>query len=329
METLIVKDLDSAVEALIALYSTDVDYEIEFSDSINVALKFNGEQWDGTIDYKMAQFIVDLQKRIFENYKILTNKRNVRFSDSFIIDNCLKIKVEIKEGCTEFLALLKEGFSKMESKHIAIVLCVGIISFFSANIASDFISMKKKEIEARIQEIEVTAEKEKVKAAIDSSFKFGTEVQNNFVELVRVMKSNDTLEINGKLLSNNEVKNIYRHIPKEPIEKEIAQGYKVDGDYIITEIDRERNTCKVIIGERKRRMTLEFLSDEDLSALYIELSKDKLKTPLSPISLQINVELLDGEYQTGAIVGIGKKREQAISYAEAFMDSVGETTEEE
>lgn len=76
-------------------------------------------------------------------------------------------------------------------------------------------------------------------------------------------------------------------------------------------------------------MTLEFLSDKDLSALYIELSKDKLKTPLSPISLQINVELLDGEYQTGAIVGIGKKREQAISYAEAFMDSVGETTEEE
>lgn len=98
MKTLVVKDLDSAVEALIALYSTDVDYEIEFSDSINVALKFNGEQWDGTIDYKMAQFIVDLQKRIFENYTNLTNKRNARFSDSFINDNCLKIKVEIKEG---------------------------------------------------------------------------------------------------------------------------------------------------------------------------------------------------------------------------------------
>lgn len=328
METLVVKDLDSAVEALISLYSTDIDYHIEYSDSINVALKFQGEQWDGTIDYKLAQFVVDLQKRIFENYKLLTDKKAARFSDSFIVDNKLKIKVEVKEGCTEILALLKEGLSKMESKHVAIVFCIGIISFFSANVASDYFSMKKKEIDARVQQIEETEKKETVKNAIESSFKFGTEVQNNFVQLLSVMDSNDTLEVNGKKLTNAEAKNIYKYKQKSPIEKEIAQGYKVDGDYVITEIDRERNTCKVVIGERKRKMTLEFLSNESLSALYLELSKDKQKT-LTPISLQINIELLDGEYQTGAIVGIGKKRENSISYAEAFMDSVGENVTEE
>lgn len=51
MDTLVVKDFDTAIDALIKKFHDPSFEDISFSDELNIKIKMEGGQWDGKLDY--------------------------------------------------------------------------------------------------------------------------------------------------------------------------------------------------------------------------------------------------------------------------------------
>ena len=64
-----------------------------------IEIKLKGRDWDGNVNYRIAAFIVDLQKLIFRAFND-ANKTNGEFNFQNIESNNLEIKVEVKKGCS-------------------------------------------------------------------------------------------------------------------------------------------------------------------------------------------------------------------------------------
>lgn len=69
MDTLVVRDFDTAIDAYIASWTTGFRWEsVNFSQETYLNIKLEGVQWDGSLDYKAAEFVIRLQKALLAAY---------------------------------------------------------------------------------------------------------------------------------------------------------------------------------------------------------------------------------------------------------------------
>lgn len=328
-----VNDFKSALSAAAGVCSGQIDFsDIEFSNDLDLKIKLIGENYDGTIDYNVAKFIIALQKDFYYAYCSANNIKNKKFSEKALLENNLKVQFKIEKGSLDITALLSSLGVNMTSSDTVLVLIAAVSVWGIKNIVSDIrgslkdrMELKKYEMDKKLEEMRLKEEKNSTQAILTSSYDLIKSILGNMAaNIIAPMNKKDVININGSEFTSEEAKRIFNTRMIEKEEKEDVEIYQVDGDYIITEIDRENYTCRVLMGDKKRKVSLKFLPVYDFEKLYSELSKDKPNKPLSATSLRINIELANGEYKNGAIIGLGSKRKEAVSYAEAFMKSVAE-----
>jgi hypothetical protein len=113
-----------------SLFEKEQFRDFEISDSLNYTVKIFGNSWDGTIDCRIAKYILEVQKQIDNLYDELGIEIDK--------DQRVLVKFTINEGCTEAVVeiakTLREIFTNMESSHklyLATVLSLSIVGAFT------------------------------------------------------------------------------------------------------------------------------------------------------------------------------------------------------
>lgn len=147
-----IEDINTLMDAILAdIYAGGKGIKIEYPKHIDIRIKLKGEQWKGKINYQVANFIIELQKRIIKIYNNMYDA-NINFVSLHSMEN-LVITISVDKGCTELLVHIKDFLSSiknMESKHILYaVLAIAIVYGANAsyNTYAKIISEKTKTIE--------------------------------------------------------------------------------------------------------------------------------------------------------------------------------------
>lgn len=344
METLVVKDLDSAVDMLIAYYSSDFEYsKIKFSNELNLKIKLQGSQWDGKIDYNIAEFVIKLQKEFLKIYN-QQNGTNYRYLTSSIEDNNLKIKVTIEKGSTNLNIDLAGVLANMAPDQVlscaliiastyGVIRIAGIIKEYlqSKKAIEKDIVMKQLENDKEIQLEKIRQqENESTRNILGSQIEKLYEVTKNSMSLlnnlVRPMEKEDSITINDNLnFKAPSAKKIFRKTPLNLDDEDEAKRFFVDDDYLVYHIDRQHDDCTIMLGNKKRKISLSFLTPPKRTLFYSECSKKEEDTALTAIKLQITVLLKGGVFKGGFIQDVQEnKRENAMRYEDAVIKSINE-----
>ena len=117
MDTLVVKDFDTAIDALIKKFHDPSFEDISFSDELNIKIKMEGGQWDGKLDYRVAEFIVKLQKSLLAIYNEYFGQK-IRYNTAGMNKAELRVTVTVEKGCTLFQINLGDWAKYMQSEYL-------------------------------------------------------------------------------------------------------------------------------------------------------------------------------------------------------------------
>ncbi|MCR4554157.1 MAG: hypothetical protein K5752_04480 [Succinivibrionaceae bacterium] len=279
-----------------------------------IEIKLKGRDWDGNVNYRIAAFIVDLQKLIFRAFND-ANKTNGKFNFQNIESNNLEIKVEVKKGCSilgfDLNDILKVA-DKMESSHIAICIIVVIIAFVIKNAITSYFDKEKVKLSNQ-KEIELHKQMKDVAVnTVNAMLRFG-----------KNLNSNDEIEVNGNKYTKKEFLEKYEtNASLEDIELDEYQTFHIDGKYIFDSICIEKKTAKIKLSSKSYSANIENLTEEQIVSLLEQQTASLNKNILSEQDFQLTVKLLAGAVKKLIVDDIGLKRHDSVSFEEAKIQSI-------
>ncbi len=316
MEKIIVKDFETALDALILTSQKDFNFDnVEFENNAQLSIKIEGDQWDGAIDYKIAELILKLQKDYVNAYNIITSS-NHRFDAKFLEENNIKIVYTVEKGCSKIVANIldavlpeaaKEAVKKMTGKQITFTLCFALASYGGTAVANKYLdnSRQAHTEDTTIQIIEQTA------LAIQKS-------NSAMHYLATQMDSKDFVTRNEEQkLSAKEALEKYMPI-EEPQTEGTKYLFNIDNLYKIETIHLNNSTVKIRFGRKLVVFSLGNLNNQQREDFYKACATADSKKGNTPINLQVTATFQNGSIIDGFIVGIGTKRQDAISYEDAI-----------
>lgn len=349
MDTLVVRDFDTAIDAYIASWEKDFSWEsIEFSEQTIFSIKLVGKQWDGRLDYKVAEFVIRLQKALIAAYGEYSEHK-VKYNTSVMDKTGLRVTVSIEPGCSCIKAFFKDMWANMESKDkkwaiisIAAILAVPAgIGFWhycdtqaqtakiSAEIAFEkFKEEKRAEIELKAQErLQDESIRKDAMHAIDRAFDLAEQTAAPVAYLASKMQKEDKIAIDDIKVSASTAKSLFKNV--KPVE-EVAEErrYFIDGDYVVSLIDREKDRVTITFADKKRTFSLVWLEEAALEDFYHRCARRKSEEALPPIPLQLTATFQGGVFKEGFVQGIGKPREGSMSFQTATLDSASKQEDE-
>ena len=329
MNTLIVKDFDTALDALREKYILNNDIDIKFSNDINIQIKLEGAQWDGKFDYKIAEFAIRLQKYVLALYNNACGT-NIRYGSN-LMNTSIRITVTVQSGCSLVNIDLGEWASNMLSADLkdALIVIAGIagVCWLINKGINCLLDYKKAKLESE-EKIRLKLEENNqntnnnnniTKLAI-KSLELAEKTQSHMSYLSSKLKNDEQMTVNNTTFSPEEARKIF-NCPHEIEDTEIENQYFIDGEYAITTIYIERNEARISFQDKKRLFSTFYLDKETLEILFkCCATYQEDKKPL-PIPLQLTATFVGGVFKHGFIVGVGAKREGAMTYAEASLAS--------
>lgn len=336
MEKIIIKDFDSAVEAYISTWLDDFSWDkLELSEEANIVVKLKGDQWDGALDYKVAEFVVRLQKSIVQIYNKCDNDK-IKYNTRPMDEAGLRVKVVVQEGCTLFNIDLKGWWDNMESGH----KCASLIVLFL--LASGF-GWKYLEVDALKSKID--AEHKVELAKIEAQKELGKKIEERLLEestrksaqesldkalsiieknsghmafLASKMNSGDVMEVNGINIPAGSAKRVFNMSNQEQEDISIETSFLLDGSYVVSKILREKNEIIIRFSDKERVFSIEGLVDRQRQRLYSQCAKNPVN---EPIPLRLKAFFKGGVFQSGVVEGIGVARKNAKTFEEASLAS--------
>ena len=232
MSKIIVADFDSAIDACIASYVAGFTWEcVEFSEEVGLAVKLNGKQWDGVFDYKIAEFVVRLQKALVAAYNE-QNEPKVKYNTRNMEETGLRVVVSVEPGCSWVKALFKGMWDNMDSKDkktiiiavaavLAVPACVAYwhkcdtdaeIARISAESAMERTREEKRaEIELKAQErLQDEAARREAMHAIDRALGIAEQAVAPVAFLASKLNSKDTMTMDSVRLEAGTAKKMFR-----------------------------------------------------------------------------------------------------------------------
>lgn len=312
-----IEDINTLMDAILAdINSGKKGIKIEYSKHIDIRIKLKGEQWEGKINYQVANFIIELQKRIIKIYNNMYDA-NINFVSLHSMKN-LAITISVDKGCTELLVHINDFLSSiknMESKHILYAI-LGIALIYGGN---TFYSTYTEAILEKTKTIE--EEKTKREFIKITNFIVQGALHNPELEyLAKEMHQEDELLIGEKSFSKQEALTMFN--PKNNLLPEVLPStYYVDGKYAITIVYFKENSIKIALGGKNFRASTSALSNEDKDKLHETYKIADQNQTIPYMDLQVAVEVLDGSICAAKIVGIGPKRASAITLQAALKKS--------
>lgn len=335
MNTLVIKDFDTAIDAYIAAWAKDFDVQsLEFSPEANISIKLEGEQWDGRIDYKMAEFVIRLQRALLNIYNEQAEQK-IRYNTRPLDKDGLRITITVEKGCSLLNVDLKGWWDGMESKDkrftiiaTALILTVGAALVFwhgqktSAATALEITRIEaQKEIELKIQErLQDEADRKEASQLVDKVFKLTEQANAHMYFLASKMQPEDKMTVGDITISAPEAKQIFRSTSQIESLGDEAQ-YFLDGDYVVTSINREKEEVDIKFPDKKRKFSLVWLEGHELEIFYKQCAQHKTNESLPPIPMQVTAYFRGGVFQRGFVQGTGPKRETSRTFSEAALDS--------
>lgn len=341
MEKIIVENFDSALDALIDKIAEPDFSDFELPDHLSINIKLEGTQWDGRLDYKVGEFVVRLQKAILTLYSINT-EIDIRYGSPAVELGGLRVTVAVENGCSLFKIDLGEWWKKMEAKHTLAAITIvaglyigvnGAVTAYSTKVNADA-QVQTAEIQAsaliknRLEErLDNEDERNKTAEIVKKTLDMAGNTNYYMTYLAGRMAPGDTMETCGIRLTAEEAKKRYRH---SEIEKDQTKSrFFIDGDYVVTTIHREKDTATIQFPDKKRNLSLVWLNDNELEQFYKSCATRGGKDTLQPIPLQITANFAGGVFKDGFIQGLGPKREGAVSFHEAVLESSSRQEDEE
>lgn len=340
----VIRDFDSALSAVLLTWSSMGRAPVSCSEEANVRIKLEGAQWDGAVDYKVAEFVVRLQKSLLAVYNRATGA-NVRYNTEGMDAAGLRVVVTVERGCTLFNIDLKGWWDNMESRHklaatlgaAAILGGAALGIFWHKDVTERDIARINGDASVKAAQIKMqeTLELKAQERLADESRRrdfmeqmggmLRTVGQNSryMYHLAAKLQPGDRMTLNDEAAIPAETaKRLYRSpVHRQPVTT--PQAYMLDGEYVVSHIDREKDSVIVHIGDAPRVFTLVWLDDAALARFYNYCAQRRREgeKALPPIPLQLTALFKSGAFKEGRIDNIGPRRPEAVSFTEAAVDS--------
>lgn len=334
MDTLIVKDFDTAVDALIKKFREPDFDAVSFSDEINIKIKMEGEQWDGKLDYRVAEFIIKIQKSLLAIYNEYSGQR-IKYNTAGMDKAELRVTVTVEKGCTLFQINLGEWAKYMQPGElfwgmlgVAAILGGAYVVATAVRYGFDMAKgLKLAKIEAenklklKIEEgVQEGARREELLRITDRALNTAEKSQDYLYALAAKMKPEEKMHFNGVPISATEAKALF-HDTKPAEDSQEKHYYLLDGEYVVSAINREKEEAGIRFEDKKRNFSLVWLEGAALEAFYKSCASHKSGKHLLPVPLQLKATFVGGVFKSGIVQGVGKKREGAMTFADAALDS--------
>lgn len=304
--------LTTSVHRMIDQYLVDPDnFELDLN-ALDLRIKLKGEKWGGVVDKPVARFLLDLDKRLYQELA----KVGIELPPSKHGVVALRIEEGSMEAFLEYAKGILSEFRKMKPATQILVL-VTILGIFGLTMGPDIIEkLEEKGIEeARSKE---RVELVKAVAAISQNTR---DLQQPVRTLVDTMAKEDQIILPGAAapMKKDEVK---KALVKATRSKVIS--YYVDFPYIVEELSTKNpGEWEIVLafGDTSFRAKMQITEDEisELLAKFHEAHKNG--TDIAP-DLQVTAEINDKGVRGAFVVGLGEPRERTVKLSEALAKEI-------
>lgn len=345
MSSIVIRDFDTAIDAYIASWVKDFSWEsVKLSEEAALSIKLEGKQWDGKVDYKIAEFVIKLQKALVAAYNDQSEQK-IKYNTSPMDKAGLRVTVSVEPGCSWIKVFFKDLWINMESKHkrdavIAVALILSLTAGtvywhqsdteaetarISAEIAlKKFQEEKKAEIERKVQErLHDESTRKDAMHAIDRAFDLAEQAVSPMAYLAGKMQKEDKMAIGEINIPASEARRLFKPATSVSVDDDMEEfHYCLDGEYVVTDIERKTENVAILFSDGKRRkFSLVWLEGPALEDFYRACAQHTVDQEIPPMSLQLDAFFKGGVFKHGAVMGIGRPREGAMSFNEAVMSA--------
>lgn len=306
-------------ESLLEAFFEGVAYDLpiesyELTDDFNIRITLKGGQWDGLIDYKVANFVIKLQRDVLRVYNSIANESiSLRLPHDFV--DKFVIKVEIKNNCTDLLVQFKDVVKtmvskcvdKVDGKQISFALIVAMLCA-TGLVANSQIQERIGKLSSKVEDEET---KRRILKTADKALEAGVKNQEAIVYLVSSLSSGDTVRLPGQNVDFNKEDALKRFEKKK--DSSIERTYYVDGQYRVARLDLEAGTLMLKQGKSKPiEASTKTLSEQYKVILHEKVAKADLDKTVPVVDLQISVVVSGCSVEEAYVTGIGQKRKGSV-----------------
>ena len=294
-----------------------------FDDDLSIVVKMHGEQWNGQINYQVANFIIELQNRILGAYNEAHGVKH-NFASLKTFNKNLVINVNVNPGCTELIAKAGEvlqamsgAIQNMESKDIKQTMIAGFCVYALTTGGQGFFGYLNT-VEATKR---ISSEQANVKEAIHTLEKIALKQMEPLHYLAKEMAEGDVMEYAGKSYTRQEALTKFPKIYDEQ-PSDLAKTYYADGRYEVAILDFTKNNVHIAKDGKRFPVETKLMLAEEKETLH-KLYRDADITQTVPsVDIQLTVEALQGKIISATIIGLGEPRPSARPLVEILKESM-------
>jgi hypothetical protein len=291
--------------------------DLKIGKELVLTIRISGETWGEYIDYRGAQFVIDLQNAVVKMYRELEENELPLKK----IKQAATVKVKVVKGSSLFEINLGKTLTAMVNNMTGdqsfIIAILAILCAAGYLTTKQILQHKQKAMESAEKKLLAEQNKElqekyieKLSAGYDKALDiiYRRDIQAPPRKLIDKMEETDTIALPKKdPLPAQMAKELYPRKPKIRTESGIF-----DDSYIITQINMQKYPpeFKLAIDEYSFWANAE-LSNNDIENLSRSLEDSMKKKEDLEIDLQLFVVYNEREFKSATIQGTGSKRANA------------------
>ena len=325
--------LDYAEECLLSMTATDT---LQLNNSLNFNVKITGESWDGTIDYRLAHYIINFQRAI--------DQLCINLGIELANDEKPVIKFRVEEGCVKLIieaskaiqAIFKNmtGNQKFMTATLALTVIAGTLTGYGVleykkqkETRVHELTLQKNQFEhdEKMQQLTGNQDLEVLKKQVEKELK----QQQMLIDVIETVsekipvytRHHKTLIANleeGDTVTNS-VDTVTRSLKvlksEYPTKKKIkAENVYIDGKYLVTAIKIKEN--KVTVEQGTHRYDCQAsLTNAEIDALYQQVRAAHNKGLGVEMDFKITADYFQGSntIKNLIIYEIGEPRNQSTT----------------
>jgi hypothetical protein len=302
--------------ALVDRMPIDTDfYRVKIGSWPVLRLKLEGYKFQSSVNTKMMQAFVELQKNIYRTYA----KMQYDMGNGRLLNNddkaALELMIEVYGGSSDLRAsfedlgkkLLQGAINKMEGKHFLILGVSGLLMWTCNTVITGYIQsqIEQKKIETQvILSKEETRRLEIMKEASIQVPYVGAGLSMNDEVINKILKGSLTakeITIGGHTFNRKQVGELIR------AERSPSSEIRLDGEYRILKVDSSKASFfRVELQDKSYKRFWAVLQDATVTK---EKNKELLQEAewnKKPIRLVINAKEAKGEISSATIIDVKK-----------------------
>ncbi len=287
---IVINSWDELIDAGFKSLLNEIELDkLVVNKDLSLKILIRGENWDDRIDYRGAQYIVDLQKAVSVIYKDLVDTR-LSLPE---LNKLVTVKVRIEKG-SQILDIIfgkavEKLMDRLNGKDILIIAVVGILCSTGYHTAEKVISLRNQrlqQIEERRQRIEEKKLQIQEKKLLLDYMKDINKTMDRALDLIErkdlegpprklvgKLDENDSIQFPGQAAMSPEQAMQRLYPRKEPLRPE---SDLFDGNYIITQLNME----KMPVQFKLKKDEHEFWANAELSNADVDKIAKDLKAAL-------------------------------------------------